>query len=182
MKIVLISGKARHGKDTVAGMLDDILKNKGNKVLITHYGDLLKYICKNFFNWNGVKDDKGRTILQYVGTDVIRQKNPDMWVDFIIKILTYFNNTWDYVLIPDCRFPNEVDKIKKYFDCVHLRIIRTNFISPLSVEQQNHISETALDNYDADYNLFNSSSLEDLKIYCENFCENILTKKGNHNG
>ena len=37
------------------------------------------------------KDEKGRHILQYVGTDVIRKQAPDFWVDFISSVLTYFN-------------------------------------------------------------------------------------------
>lgn len=52
MKVIAVSGHARHGKDTVAKMLQEQLEADGNKVLITHYADLLKYICKTFF-WMG---------------------------------------------------------------------------------------------------------------------------------
>lgn len=38
---ILISGKARHGKDTTANMLYDEFKKKGKKTLIIHYADLL---------------------------------------------------------------------------------------------------------------------------------------------
>lgn len=47
MKVICISGKARHGKDTLAGMLDEHLKVNGHRVLIAHFGDLVKYICEN---------------------------------------------------------------------------------------------------------------------------------------
>ena len=40
MKIVCISGKAQHGKDTTAKLLEEILEAQGNRVLIAHYGDL----------------------------------------------------------------------------------------------------------------------------------------------
>lgn len=69
MKIVCISGKAQHGKDTTAKLLEEILEAQGNRVLIAHYGDLVKYVCKTFFGWDGKKDEKGRTLLQRVGTD-----------------------------------------------------------------------------------------------------------------
>ena len=46
MKVICISGKAQHGKDTVAKLIAQILEGYGNRVLITHFGDLLKYICK----------------------------------------------------------------------------------------------------------------------------------------
>ena len=49
MKIITVSGKARHGKDFTANAIADILKGKGNKVLITHYADLLKFICRNMY-------------------------------------------------------------------------------------------------------------------------------------
>ena len=101
MKVITISGKAQNGKDTTAGLLKAALEADGYKVLITHYADLLKYICKQFFGWDGQKDDAGRHILQYVGTDIIRQKRPDYWVGFVTSILELFPNEWDYVLIPD---------------------------------------------------------------------------------
>ena len=101
MKIVCISGKAQHGKDTTAKLLEEILEAQGNRVLIAHYGDLVKYVCKTFFGWDGKKDEKGRTLLQRVGTDKIRAVSPDYWVDFIVSILDIFCDEWDYVLIPD---------------------------------------------------------------------------------
>ena len=44
MKIVCISGKAQHGKDTTAKLLEEILEAQGNRVLIAHYGDLVEDI------------------------------------------------------------------------------------------------------------------------------------------
>lgn len=162
MKVILFSGKARHGKDTAADMVNQQLKEKGYKVQVIHYADLLKYICKTYFGWNGEKDEAGRTILQYVGTDIVRKKDENFWVKFVIKFLQMFENEWDYVLIPDCRFPNEVDVVRGFFNTAYIKVIRTNFISPLTIEQQNHISETALDNTKADYELINDSDLENL--------------------
>ena len=86
MEIVSISGHAGSGKDTVAGIIKERLEHDDRKVLITHYADLLKYICKTFFNWNGKKDERGREILQYVGTDIIRKQDENYWVDFLISI------------------------------------------------------------------------------------------------
>ena len=45
MKIIAISGKAQHGKDTTAGFLKSTLEADGYKVQVAHYADLLKYIC-----------------------------------------------------------------------------------------------------------------------------------------
>lgn len=164
MKVILISGKAQNGKDTVAKFLHKTLVDDGNRVLITHYGDLLKYICRNYFGWDGQKDEKGRQMLQYVGTDVIRKQNPTLWVDFVAMILKYFHENWDYVIIPDCRFPNEVTTMAENgFDTVHLRVVRSNFESPLTEEQQKHPSETALDDVTPDWYIFNDGTLQHLE-------------------
>lgn len=164
MKVIAISGKAQHGKDTTASFLKSMLEADGHKVLIAHYADLLKYICRQFFGWNGQKDEAGRHVLQYVGTDIIRKKKPNFWVDFLTSMIELFPDEWDYILIPDCRFPNEIEQLKNAgVDMIHLRIVRENFKSPLSAEQQQHPSETALDHVEPDYYIKNSGSLQDLQ-------------------
>ena len=164
LKIYAISGKAQHGKDTFAELLYQELTEKGYKVLVTHYGDLVKYICKTIFNWDGQKDEKGRHLLQYVGTDIIRKEKPNYWVDFVVDIIKFFGENWDYILIPDTRFPNEVDVLKENFNNVtHIRVIRPNFESTLTDEQKKHPSETALDNIEPDYVFYNEGTIADIK-------------------
>lgn len=163
MRIICISGKAQHGKDSTANCLKSSLENDGYKVLIAHYGDLVKYFCHTFFGWDGNKDEVGRTILQQVGTNTVRAKQPNYWVDFLKSVLILFPNEWDYVLIPDCRFPNEVDAMREMFDTKLIRVIRPNFESPLTPEQQAHPSETAMDDYHADFYIKNIGTLSDLQ-------------------
>ena len=164
IKIICISGKAGSGKDTSAWMLKSELEKRGQVVLITHFADLLKYICKSFFGWDGVKDAQGRSLLQYVGTDVIRAKIPDFWVSFIANLLKLFPDRWDYVLIPDCRFPNEFELFEELgFDVSLLRVNRSGEYSVLSERQKNHPSETALDGYYYTYIIENSGDLTALE-------------------
>ena len=163
MKVILISGHAQNGKDTCAAILKGRLIHEGYRVLVCHYADLVKYICTTFFHWNGLKDHQGRALLQHIGTDVIRERQPDYWVNFIIDMLTFFGDEWDYVIIPDTRFPNEVERIKEKFDAVHLRVERKHFKSPLSAEQQNHPSETALDDCEPDALIHNDGDLNGLR-------------------
>ena len=171
MKVIAISGHAQNGKDSTAGFMKEILEARGKKVLIAHYGDLVKYVCKTFFDWDGKKDETGRTLLQVVGTDRIRNNGfPDYWVSFITDILTFFHDEWDYVLIPDCRFPNEIEYLKgRGLDVTHIRITRNTpgWVSPLTEEQQKHISETALDDYSYDLQVHNNFDLEHLKKMAE---------------
>ena len=170
MKIILISGKAQNGKDTSANFIKQELERHGESVMIAHYADLVKYVCQTFFDWDGIKDEYGRHILQYVGTDVVRTKEPDFWVNFLSEILKIFYDEWDFVIIPDTRFPNEISKMRDSFsDVMHLRVRRTNYVSPLTEEQQNHPSETALDNTEPDYWIENNGTIEDLETKITHF-------------
>lgn len=158
MKIICISGKAQHGKDTSAELLNHMLQNHGKRTVIMHYADLLKYICEKYFGWNGLKDAAGRTLLQKVGTDIVRKRAPDYWVNHLVKLIDVFYDVWDYVIIPDTRFPNEIDTWKESgYDVVHVRIDRPYFNSPLDAEQQQHPSETALDNVAPDWWITNTT-------------------------
>lgn len=160
---ICISGKAQNGKDTSAEIFKNELIIRGHSVLVIHQADLLKYICKAFFNWNGEKDEAGRTLLQQVGTNVIRKVEPDFWVEFIAKVTGFFKDTWDYIIVPDTRFPNELEKLKANdANVFRVRVIREGFKSPLTEEQQQHPSETALDGIESDFTLINDKGIDDL--------------------
>ena len=165
MNVFSFPEKAKNGKDTTATMLKEMLEKNGKNVIIAHFADLLKYICKTYFGWDGQKDERGRHILQYVGTDVIRAKSPNYWADFIVNFFSMFQDEWDYVILPDCRFPNEYELFKySGIDTVLVRVVRPNFVSPLTPEQQAHKSETALDDYHFDYVIQNDEDLDKLRV------------------
>lgn len=176
MKVCCISAKARHGKDTAADIIKEYLESNNKKVLITHYADLLKFICTNFFNWNGEKDEKGRSLLQHIGTDVVCAKDQLYWVKFVVGVLNMFENEWDYVLIPDCRYPFEVAGMKDHFDTCVLRVERPNFENNLTAAQRNHASEISMDNYEFDYTVSNDAGLEELKEKLKVFTDSYLLK------
>lgn len=172
MKVICISGKAGHGKDTAALYLKEQLELGDNSVLIAHFGDLVKYVCTSFFDWDGQKNEAGRELLQTVGTDIVRDADPDYWARFICDMLEFFPKCWDYVILPDLRFENELDLVvktcmKSGFHVTHMRIIRDNYVSDMTEEQQIHISETALDDYPPDIYVHNSG-------YLGEFYDNLL--------
>ena len=163
MKVVCISGKAGSGKDEVAQAMKETFEGYGENVLVVHFADLLKFICEKFFDWDGKKGENGRALLQYVGTNKIRSKSPDFWVDFIANMLEMFDGEWDYVLIPDCRFPNEFEVLAFYgLDVNLVRVNRPVYMSHLTDIQQEHPSETALDDYPWDWVIKNDGTIEDL--------------------
>ena len=168
MRVICISGKAGHGKDTAALYLKEQLEVGENRALITHFGDLVKYVCTSFFNWDGKKNEAGREMLQTIGTEIVRERDPYYWVVFVADMLNFFEDSWDYVLIPDTRFPEEIEYLTESgFHVTHMRIIRDNYVSDMPEEQQNHISETALDDYQPDIYVHNSG-------YLGEFYDNLL--------
>lgn len=174
MKICCISAKAQHGKDTAAKLIKENLEKKGQRVLITHYADLLKFICVKYFGWNEIKDEAGRTLLQYLGTDVVGAQNPAYWAEFIAGILKMLPDTWDYVLIPDCRYPIEVSTMKDQFETVVLRVERPNFDNGLTTAQKQHASEVKMDDYKFDALIYNDGTLEEFSEKVDWFVNNFL--------
>lgn len=53
--------------------------------------------------------------------------------------------------------------MREKFGAIHIRVVRPDFTSPLTTEQQNHPSEVALDEEFPDYYLMNIGSLDDLR-------------------
>ena len=177
MKGILISGKARSGKDQSAIFIKKYIEKELDKsVIIVKYGNFLKGFLEKSLNWDGNKDEYGRYLLQYWGTDIIRKNYEYSFTDMMIALLKGICNQFDYFIISDVRFPNEVDEIKKYFKCVSLRIDRDNNKSILTRDQKAHLSEIALDNYDFDAYICNNDSLNILEKVCTDFCKTYLVE------
>ena len=173
MRVILISGSARFGKDSVAFIMKELLEKQKKKVLIIHYADNLKLFAKNYFGWSGQKDQKGRELLQWLGTDVVRKNYEDTWVDMIVALLKGIKTLYDYVIIPDVRFPNEIDKMCDNFNCITVRVIRPDFDNGLTDGQKMHPSETALEDYRMEYELINDGDLKKLLETTRTFLKNI---------
>lgn len=168
--VITISGKAEHGKDSLATFIKEELETKGKTVLILHYADYLKFIAKQYMNWDGQKDIKGRTLLQQLGTEKARNYYTNFWVDAVYNIVKLFQHDYDYFLIPDTRFPNEIDFWKtKQHDIMSLKIIRAGHQNSLIEEQQKHPSETALDEYRFDYVIECCDGLDNLLESAKHF-------------
>lgn len=178
MQIINISGKAEHGKDTLALMLKDKLSKSGKQSLILHYGDYLKFLCKVLYNWDGQKNEEGRMLLQQFGTNKVRDIIPDYWVISVanqLDLLEYLDEEPDFVLIPDCRFPNEIEWwAKNGFQQKSVRVIRNNHISKLTAEQLQHPSEIALDEYQHFDFVVQAQDMEGLEVVAERLTQELL--------
>lgn len=177
--VLAISAKAQHGKDSFANAFKKVAEENGDKVLIIHYGDILKYVCKQYFGWNGEKDKTGRTLLQHVGTELARNNHPDVWVNCVIEIVKGLYTEYDYVLVPDSRFKNEIEAWESTdFFTFSVRLNRknddgTDFDNGLTPEQKNHPSEVSLDDYVFNYTIENKN-LHDIELAAQAIYEDIL--------
>lgn len=182
MKCIVISGKAGHGKDMTAYFMKEELEARGFKTLTIHYGDAVKWVLRDYFDWDGNKDEYGRHMLQYIGTDVVRKNHPNFWTKIVAKLLSAFDKEklFDAALVPDARFENEVQiTMETIPDSICVRVQRENpdgteWINPtLTEEQRQHPSETSLDDYGFDYVIHNDEGLETLKESAITVLKNI---------
>lgn len=161
MKVYLISGPARNGKDTIANFLEDEYVRRGYKVCRTQISKYLKMYIKDYFGWDGSEETKPRDLLQKLGTDIIREKlkKERFFVDRTIEDIDILSHFFDVMIISDIRFPLEITGIKEaYDDVVSINVKRINFETELTGEQQKHKTETALKDFkDYDYNIINDT-------------------------
>lgn len=166
MNILAFSGRKQSGKSTSADYVADFIKKMHpNKICqIYSFADPLKKdICMNILGlsydqcygsdenkntltdlvWEGEKLT-ARRAMEVIGTDIFRKLMNDVWVRAtVIKIK---QDNPDLAIIPDCRFPNEVDTL----------INNNAYVIRLTLDPFNSISnsETALDKDKYDWEKF----------------------------
>lgn len=179
--IVVISGKAQTGKTTTVNILKEYFPELTEIVIAKSMKDM----AKEYFNWDGSEETKPRTLLQQIGNYARFTLNkPEFFINRAIGDIQLLEPYKDLFVISDCRFRNELYSFKAIFkDIITIRLERTNFISPLTIEQQNHESEIDLDNENGwDYKIIASNVdeiKEQLKPIIERIYEDKQTKKDN---
>ena len=177
MKLYLISGKARCGKNTVASIIENYYNEQGLKAIQTSYSKYIKLFAHEITGWNMQDEEtKPRTLLQRIGTEVIREglNKEYIFVNRMIEDIEIYENLVDVVIINDVRFPIEIDRIKEYYkNAVSINVKRINFENDLNEKERAHATETALDNYENfDYIIINDT-LNKLKEDCLKLVEGI---------
>ena len=166
--IILLSGHARAGKDTIADILE---KEYGAQVFA--FADSIKDIARKM-GWDGKKDERGRKLLQTLGTEVGRAYDKDVWVNMCIaemkqmQVLHNFTGFPKLFVVSDCRFPNEITRVKQEFKEVY-----TIRISRGTEEHMSHSSETSLDGFTFDSHIDNNGTLEELEKSVEKVMNSI---------
>jgi len=120
--IIGFAGKNGSGKSTLANRLYHLLPKLDYSlgwqgVQLESFAKRVKDCAITYFNWDGEKDDKGRHLLQWLGTDVGRFYDQDIWIRNMMNSLEYYYlNIWQQylyendkyiIIIDDVRFDNE---------------------------------------------------------------------------
>lgn len=186
--LIGISGKAGHGKDSLADFLDDVFCKKYHGCYSERIGfaDKLKEFAADLLDVDYDSVDTqagklteishmgnitGRQVLLTLGTEIGRQIYSDIWVyHYKKKVNDSFNlrNT-DVVFTSDLRFQNEYDAIKGYKETlgvkpITIRVIRPDFVMSGT---EHHPSETGLDRIDKWNYKIVADNLDELKKEAE---------------
>ena len=131
------------------------------------YADAIKSLMVKYFNWDTInKEGVWRTRMQKIG-QYFRDLDKNVWVDYVAKDIRVIINEYMCsnsnndltIFITDCRFDNEVIRIKELFpnDKILVQRLHREFTSNLTKEQQGDVSEKGI-----------SSHLVDMEIYLKN--------------
>ncbi len=166
MKIFVIGGGAKAGKNTFGEFLREELKDYGYKPCVMHITEPLYSYARNYFEWNGNEEDKPREFLQKMGIEIIQQKlgKKDFLLNRIFEDIEILSNFFDAFIITDARLIHEFESFKeKYSEVVTIKIVRHGHDDRLSEEEANHITEKEITGYnDFDY-IIENRDLDELK-------------------
>lgn len=157
--IILISGKAEAGKTTFANILHQRL---GKLYCVVEKRSFARKVKESAYcmGWDGIKDEKGRKLLQDVGR-AGRSYDKDLWVDHMLTDKSILPP--DIIIVDDWRYMNELESIIDYgiYDVVTIRINRPSL--DLSSEMYLDESETSLkEDLNYDFVITNFGTIEDL--------------------
>lgn len=159
--IIILSGKSRSGKTKSANIIKEIYEKENKRAIVISYASYLKEYAKNILNWDLSEENKPRTFLQELGVDLIKNKiDNNMLINRIIEDIKVYSYFYDVIVISDARFIEEIENIKNIFS----NVVSINIQGKAnSLSNKNHITETALSNYDNyDYIINNDGKLEKL--------------------
>lgn len=181
MKLYLISGKIKSGKDTVGNLIIDCYKKHNLKACIIPMSGPLRTYAKDYFGWDGKEETKPRELLQQLGTEVIRKKlgKENFLINRIIDDIEILSLYYDVIIITGIRRVEEISALKNKFEySINIHLIRDDVLNTnLTIKEKEHYTEHALDNYhNYDY-LIKNKTIEEIK----NIISNIIEKEVNIN-
>ena len=167
MRIFVIGGKAKCGKNTFGAMLREELKDYGYKPCVMQITDPLYNYARNYFEWDGNKEEKPREFFQHMGIEIIRDKMGKKYflLNRLFEDIEVLSNFFDTFIITDARMDYEFKEIKKQCDdVITIKLIRENYDDELTETERKHETEKAIDELDFDFDyVIKNKGLKELK-------------------
>lgn len=161
MKIYLIGGKAKSGKNTLGERLKYYLIEKGYTPCIMRITEPLYNYAETYFKYDEKTDTKPREFLQNMGIEIIQEKmgKKDFLLNRLFEDIEILNNFFDIFIITDARLIHEFESIKnKYKNTTIIKLERSNYNDELTEKERNHITEKEIEKYnDYDYLIKNDN-------------------------
>lgn len=179
---IAIHGLAGSGKTTLANIIKNVYTDQGKSVHIQPLAKPLKDLLsdlldieESFFEVQSLKNTvvgrygkTPRQLMTYIGTDVFKELNPDIWIRKCKAEL--FKGSRDVLVVPDIRFIDEFDSFKKD-GFVMIKIKR------YGLKEFDHISEGGLPDNLFDHVIENTfDNITDLTRYV---LKNVLHENNN---
>jgi hypothetical protein len=193
MLVIGFTGVRHSGKDTAAGyskLLFETSGVQGGRVIVTGFAAAMKRVChkvaqlmlppqfplpdnvwtdqalkEGFDLWNGQGAGQllPRTVMQKLGTDIMRAELPDIWIQILQREVLNLasKNSQGVALLTDVRFENENQCVKNLGmrAGISTAVVRVKpFYSgytPPSVEHGSHASETEMEKIEPTVTLYN---------------------------
>ena len=162
MQIIGIAGRAGSGKSELGAVARLVLDISRAEVCCIPFALPLKMVARQL-GWDGKKDARGRRFLQRLGTDAVRDYDPQTWVRKWREAVTQFEEYFgtDYIIADDVRFENEAAEIHRMGGCV-VRVVRPE-IDKATDDTEDHPSEQPLPYECIDHTILNDGNLEQLR-------------------
>lgn len=172
LKMVLVSGKSESGKDYISDVMEDYLVLSGYRVKCISLGDFLKFICCAYFDWDG-KDKYNSRDLFFSTSDKIHEVRYDFIVEVVSFLIELIADKYDFIIVRDVRFKNELNFLAKRFETHLVRVERPGYKNKMTQEQRENISETDLDDISFEH-IVNNSTDEGRIYQTLTFLEGII--------
>lgn len=149
MKLYLICGKARSGKDTFGRTLKKEEEKNNKKVCILKLTAPLYRWLEDYFDYDSTKDEKPRELLQTIGFDLLQTKlkKKDFLLDYLITTIEILDNFYDVGIITDGRLVHEIEVLKAKYPSIKTILLTNETDNLLTEKEKKHKTEIDLDNY-----------------------------------
>lgn len=160
-KIIVLSGKARSGKNKVAEILNDYYGTE--KSITLAYAYYIKDYLRRMDKYNENEKEKYRSLLQDFGVEFLNKKiEKDFLINRLIEDIEVFSYFYDIVIVTDARLKKEIQTLIDKYDKVITIRINSKEDNNLG-EYKKHITEVDLDDYSFDYKIDNNYNIDDLR-------------------